>query len=698
MSKNRRETGSRLPNGQFPRGATGNPNGRPRNDGKPANKHYSDADVKTAVQTALTEARLDGWYNLLSSLGTGKDKSTGGEIEVTPVSPQEARAIYRADSFGARIAEARPREMFRAGWKLKISDADVQKTRELQGKEGEPKKLSRQDARRIKRRLDALASKTKDLSERVMSRARDLEVNAKFKQALTLANVDGGCAILIGANDGQTDWSKPLNMEAIRRPEQLKWLTVIEERFLDPVQRYNNPRSEKYGQVAVWRINPQVDGAGVGVDAKFVPSPINVHESRLILFTGPKLTDGDIPGVRAGMGDSIYTRLKGTLSRYALGWNSAAILLNEFSLACMKIKGLADMASQDAQKKLMVRMAAVQLGRSIARVTLLDKEEELTRDTAAVTGLSDLLFALMQEMAGEADTPVTILMGMSPAGMNATGESDIRGWYDRIAGEWVEKLDPPMRRLLSIILRSQNGGKEPEKWSVDLNPLWQESPKEKAETRKIHADTDEQNIVNGIYSSEEARRSRYGGDEYGDEIVIDNEADLEIEKAAGEEDPDMAEAKKMKAEGALEVPKTGSEKPNLGSTPSPSSAPTKPGEKPAPAGNPGDTIPINAPETAASNAAFTGVQISSMLEVIKAAIAEEIPREAAKAILMVGFPVTDAQAEDLLGPVGFKPKKEDPPPMPGGFGGPPKPPIAPPNGAKPPIAPPKPPVPPKKGE
>jgi hypothetical protein len=431
-------------------------------------------------------------------------------------------------------------------------------------------------------------------------------------------------------------------------------LTVIEERNLEPVAWYNNPQAPKYGEIAIWRINPNVQGAGQGIDPKFVPKMIDVHESRLIMFTGPKLTTSQVPGVRVGMGDSIYTRLKGTLGRYALGWNSAAILLNEFSLACMKIKGLAEMASQDGQKKLMTRMAAVKLGQSIARVTLLDKDEELTRDTAAVTGLAELLFALMQEMAGEADVPVTILMGMSPAGMNATGESDIRGWYDRIAGEWVEKVDPQIRRLLGIILRTLNGGKEPEKWCADLNPLWQESPKEKAETRKLHADTDEKNILNGLYSAEEARRSRFGGDEYGEDIAIDNQDDLLDPNG----DPLLDEANQMAKDGAL--------------TPDPKTTP-------APSSTPGSaTIPIAAPDTPAQNAGFNGAQVESMVEIAMAVANGELSRESGKAILMVAFPINADQAEAVLGPENFQPKKPEPPPMAPGFGGakPPIPPVA----------------------
>ncbi len=647
MSKNRRRAqNNRLPNGQFPKGVTGNPNGRPRLDTEVLNAHE------------LADARLDAahWFNLSSSLGVdGYDKSMGSDMCVEPVSDEEARMIYRGDSFGARIADARPREMFRAGWKLKISDVDVEKQRAT---EGEPK-LSRQDARRLKRRLDALASKTKDMSERVMNRARDLGVNEKFKRALTLANVDGGSAILLGANDNAKNWKDPLNTRVINSPEKLSWLTVIEARHLEPVAWYTNPQAPKYGEVAIWRINPIVEGGGIGVDTKYVPKPIEVHESRMIVFQGIKLTEGSLAGVRNGFGDSIYTRLKNNLARYALGWNAASILLNEFSLAILKTPMLAETMATDKPGKVLRRAAAVKLGQSIARMTVIGKDEELTRDTASVAGVADLLYALMQELAGQADVPVTILMGMSPAGLNATGESDTRGWYDRIASEWSDKIDPKMRYVVSLILRSVNGGKEPEKWCIDLNPLWQESPKERAETRFIDAQTDEKNIMNQLYTPEEARRSRFGGDEYGEEINID------LDEGMDEYDQDLEEAKKMQAEGAL--PKMGSELPKMGT--------------PAPTGKPGDTIPVNAPETPAQNAAFNGAQVTSLIEVSSKVALGELSREAGKAILMIAFPINAEQAEAALGPTNFKPTKPEPPPSP--FAGAPKPPI--PTGKKPPV-------------
>lgn len=638
------------------------------------------AELNARLDAAESQVRHDaGWFSAITGIGTEQyDKTMSAAFCAEPVSDEEAKQIYRGDPWGARAVEIRPREMFRPGWELTISDAKVEKKKIVDELKQELPKKTRADARleiRVaQKRLDALAKKTKALQEKAEKRAEELGVDAKFKQALSWANAYGGSAIVMGALDGTTAWDQELNPDKINSPEKFTWLTVLEAKNLTPFKWYNDPQKDKYGEVAVWRISPDTAGMGQGIDPSVGVKTIDIHESRVLLFQGVKVSRSQSEGTRAGFGDSMYTRLKGVLRRFGLGWNSAAIIINEFSLAVMKIKGLAEMVGSDSQKKLLARMAAVQLGRSVARVTLLDSTEEFTRETASLAGLADLLEKIMQELAGACDVPVTVFMGMSPSGLNATGESDVRGWYDRIAGEFKEKVKPLLSRVAALIMRSLNNGKEAENWSVNLRPLWQESPKEKAETRKIDADTDEKNIMNQIYTAAEARRSRYGGDQYGSEIQIDedellgpDDETLRAEDAALNADPNAPQPTPADPS----VPKTGSELPKLGSAPA--------GGAPAPAGNPGDTIPVNAPETPVQNAALNGAQLTSMIEIVKAVANEEIARESGKAALMIGFPITSEQAEALLGPIAFKPKKEEPPAgFAGGFG------AKPPGGAPPP--------------
>ncbi len=60
-------------------------------------------------------------------------------------------------------------------------------------------------------------------------------------------------------------------------------------------------------------------------------------------------------------------------------------------------------------------------------------------------------------------------------------------------------------------------------WSVKPRPLWQLTEKEKAETRKIQADTDAVYLDRQVLKSTEVRSSRFGGDTYSSETVLSAE-------------------------------------------------------------------------------------------------------------------------------------------------------------------------------
>jgi hypothetical protein len=64
---------------------------------------------------------------------------------------------------------------------------------------------------------------------------------------------------------------------------------------------------------------------------------------------------------------------------------------------------------------------------------------------------------------------------------------------------------------------------------------------------------------------------------------------------------------------------------------------------------------------------MNGAQVSSLVEVVRAVHAEEIPRESGIGILQVAFKLSPAAAASVMGPETFKPKE----PKPTGFGGPP---------------------------
>jgi hypothetical protein len=95
--------------------------------------------------------------------------------------------------------------------------------------------------------------------------------------------------------------------------------------------------------------------------------------------------------------------------------------------------------------------------------------------------------SFMQLVSGAADIPATRLLGQSPAGMNATGESDLRNYYDRLQAMQSVEMTPAMARLDECIIRSALGSRDQDIY-YEWAPLWGMSEKEKADVFKTKAD------------------------------------------------------------------------------------------------------------------------------------------------------------------------------------------------------------------
>ena len=102
---------------------------------------------------------------------------------------------------------------------------------------------------------------------------------------------------------------------------------------------------------------------------------------------------------------------------------------------------------------------------------LLGDGETWARQRIDFGGLPEMVRTFLQVAAGAADIPVTRLLGQSPSGLSATGESDVRNYYDMIAARQELDLRPQLERLDRLILRSE--GIEPGALSFAFRPLWQ---------------------------------------------------------------------------------------------------------------------------------------------------------------------------------------------------------------------------------
>jgi hypothetical protein len=158
-----------------------------------------------------------------------------------------------------------------------------------------------------------------------------------------------------------------------------------------------------------------------------------------------------------------------------------------------------------------------------------------------VAGLPDLLKIFMQHSSAAANIPMTRLFGQQ-LGVLAGATETTRDWYDWIQSYQEEHCKPQVEYLIKLFMLAKDGinkGKEPEEWFFEFNSPWQETDKEKADTRKVIAETDQIYINGGVISPEEVAINRFGPEGYSPETVIDFDNREEFEKEEPETDPNI---------------------------------------------------------------------------------------------------------------------------------------------------------------
>jgi phage-related protein (TIGR01555 family) len=471
---NRRSKTGRRANGQFARGVSGNPNGRP-----PTREVR--ADSAASSPNPRREIRADGYVNEYTGHGTSVDRRTVTTHVTRAVTDLEAADLRRGNWLAARIIEMPPTDAYRRGYDLKLGD--------------------------------------KAISEKVHAALEDLCLNEKLVEAGQKEREAGGAALFPVLDGAVGDLSEPL--EIVRGESSIGKvlaLHLLEPRELVPISWYTTLADRKFRQPELYRFTPLLAGMGGAAEQ------LEIHESRLIIYPGLKFTAQQLYGQRLGWGDNVLTRVSEVISDFGLSWGSAASILHDFSQGVITLDQLDDILKEkDGEARLKRRLRAADMTRSALRAMVLAKGDTYNRSSSSVAGLAELLQQFMTLVAAAADMSVVRLFGISPAGMNATGQSDIELTDDRTIGKQAE-YRRATEHAIRLVLNSSEGptsGKEPDVWSLEWRPLRSPSEKERAETRKTIAETDK--IYTDIDPTlvDSVVESRWKGDTFSAEMSVD---------------------------------------------------------------------------------------------------------------------------------------------------------------------------------
>ncbi len=366
----------------------------------------------------------DRLTNLISGLGSDKDKATHGRFRQEWLDQSQLEAMYYGDWLAGTIVDAPADDM----------------TREWRSWKGGKNQVAA-----------------------IQRAERSLGVRQKVNRALKHAACYGGGAILIG--DGSPDPSQPLDIDRIPKGG-IQYLHNLSRNEIVSGPLCRDPMDPNFGEPEYYQLATPTQGS------------VEVHPSRVVRIVGldqlEQSRDVD------AWGQPVLQRVYEAVRNAAATSQGLASLVQEAKIDVIKVEGLTK-NSVDAgwRKRMLERFALASTAKSINGMLLLDAEENYEQKKISLADLPKVLSAFLEVAAGAANMPVTRLLGRSPGGLGSNGDGELRHYYDTLSSRQETELRPALDRLDRALKRHATGS-EPDGLDYEFVPLWQLTHAERA--------------------------------------------------------------------------------------------------------------------------------------------------------------------------------------------------------------------------
>lgn len=438
--------------------------------------------IKISSEMKGMNVKTDGWMNIITGLGVrGRDKNLATVFRMCyKFSVAQLDDIYRADGMTRRVIDLVAEEMVRQGWEI----------------EGEGNK-------------------------EVQSKLEVMKIPSVMMDMIRWARLYGGSLGVIGIVDGR-NLDKPVDYKNI---QSINWIHVFDRYSVSSANGTidTDLDSPNYGKPLMYLVTDSRCGY-----------TFEVHWTRTIRCDWNELTprwvrDNDT------WGDPLMQTIYEELKNYSSAFANCGVIMQDFVNYVMKIPGLAQLLASGCDNEVMNRINILNMAKSSLNTMVIDGEEIYEKVSTSIMGIPDLLDRFMLALSAVTGIPITLLFGRAPAGLNATGESDIRNFYDMIKQKQEGKLRPMLEYVIKLIYLQQGDffkGLEPENWKLIFEPLWQNTDEQESVIRRTVAETDAIYIDRGVLEPTEVAVSRFGGSRYSMNTEID------IENRENPYDPD----------------------------------------------------------------------------------------------------------------------------------------------------------------
>lgn len=359
--------------------------------------------------------------------------------------------------------------------------------------------LAEKPAEAMTRKWVKLTSKGKGDKTEVIAKLMDamdkFRVKELFNEAAKMDGFFGSCHLYFDTGDSENP--EELKMPLIKDKAKIKVGGLKSIKLIEPIYAYpwkyntSNPLADDYFKPRAWMIMAK-----------------EVHESRLVHFVSRPVPNLLKPSYNFG-GLSMSQLARPYVDNWLNMRRDVRQIVKTFSTTGLKTSMSDTLADPDCGgDSLMARVQLFAELRENRGILLMDNNtsspEELVQIVTPLGGLSELQAQSQEHLSSVGGTPLSVLLGITPAGLNASSEGEIRIYYDRIKSDQQTLFAGPLRTVLDIIQLSEFGQIDQD-ITFEFVSLWEQDAAEMATIRKTDADRDIAYIEAGVLSTDEAR-------------------------------------------------------------------------------------------------------------------------------------------------------------------------------------------------
>lgn len=339
---------------------------------------------------------------------------------------------------------------------------------------------------------DRSASAQNDRVRAVASALEDFGIQDIFNEAAQKCDFDGGCLVFIDTGADDMTLQTPLYRDGSVLKNRLRRFTLVEAINLYP-GLYNtvDPLSPDYFRPDSWLVLGK-----------------KIHRSRFLYFA-PNSVNMLLRPAYNFFGIPAAQLALDYVAHFTKCREAAQRLLTKFSLTVFK-SNMAGVLSGGPADDMNRRLQYLAQKRDNDSVLLIDKEQEdVVKLETPITGATDVTRQSLEFVAAIFRLPVVKLLGISPAGMNATGEFDERNFNGHVSGKQQKVLQKPLNAVAELLQLHLFGDMDPRVKPV-FRPLTDEDEAQKIAAQKIATEIVTSLLERKIITEPEARRAVAG--------------------------------------------------------------------------------------------------------------------------------------------------------------------------------------------